>query len=226
MSMQNATSAHRTPIIPTPVSMSLKLYIIVLIMSISTAISSGQFLPVQDVEAQPLAAATERLIDAMEFTGAPLSESDIAEIRSAIQQNDSNLIIERIQERLDAYCVAGIRINDESRVTVEAGPADKVLVQQGWRTFLVKVHNEAGITPQLRANSPNAEPQYRRSTGAKSPTLDISMADVANRWLDIAMVDGRWKHAATGVRFGHRPIQLGSATHPSQRSYESYFHQR
>ena len=60
-----------------------------------------------------------------------MADSDIAEIRSAIQQNDSNLIIERIQERLDAYCVAGVRINDESRVTVEAGPADKVLVQQG-----------------------------------------------------------------------------------------------
>ena len=81
--------------------MSLKIYINVLIMSISTAISSGQFLPFRDVEAQPLAAATERLIGAMEFTGAPLSESKIAEIRSAIQQNDSNLVIESIQERLD-----------------------------------------------------------------------------------------------------------------------------
>ena len=106
--------------------------------------AAGNFSPVQDVEAQPLAAATERLIDAMEFTGAPLSESDIAEIRSAIQQNDSNLIIERIQERLDAYCVAGIRINDESRVTVEAGPADKVLVQQGWAHVLGKGSQRGG----------------------------------------------------------------------------------
>ena len=209
--MQNATGAHRMPIIPTPVSMSLKLYVIVLIMSISTAIRSGQFLLVRDVEVQLLAAATERLIDAMEFTGDPLSESDIAKIRSAIQQNDSNLIVESIQERLDAYCVAGIRINDESRVTVEAGPTDKVLVPQGWCTFLVKVHNEAGITPQLRANSPNAGPQYRRSTAAKSPTLDISMADVANRWLDIAMVDGRPLNTRlSGLPLKYRIIQLYS----------------
>ena len=67
--MQSAPIAHRAPIVPTPISMSLKLAIIVLIMSTATTISSGQFLPVRDVEAQPLAAATERLIDAMEFTG-------------------------------------------------------------------------------------------------------------------------------------------------------------
>ncbi len=191
--------------------MTLKPTALALIASIFPLTSNGQFLPVRDVEPQPLAAATERLIEAMNFAGAPIAESDIAAIQSAIQQNNSELVVERIQERLDAYCVAGVRINDESRVTVEAGPADKVLVQQGWRTFLVKVHNEAGITPQLRANSPNAAPQYRRSTGAKSPTLDITMADVADRWLDIVTVDGRpLNPKLSGLPLEYRIIQLYS----------------
>ena len=41
-------------------------------------------------------------------------------------------------------------INPESRVQVKAGGAPKELMEQGWRMFLVKVHNEAGVTAVLR----------------------------------------------------------------------------
>src|SRR5690606_41728770 len=71
-----------------------------------------------------------------------------------------------IQEVLDKYCVAGVHINAESRVKVAEGPAKKELIQQGWRTFLVKVHNEAGITPKLD----------RKSTRLNSSHVKISYA--------------------------------------------------
>ena len=79
-------------------------------------------------------------------------------------------------------------VSPESRVKVEAGPVSKALVQQGWRTFLVKTHNEAGITPVLQAVSPNAAPVYRRSRGSKAPSIDITPADVVQRWLDIEKI--------------------------------------
>ena len=37
---------------------------------------------------------------------------------------------------------------------VAAGPARAELVEHGWRTFLVKVRNEAGVTAPLRVSSP------------------------------------------------------------------------
>ena len=63
-------------------------------------------------------------------------------------------------------------INPESRVKVQVGPAQKSLVEQGWRIFLVKVHNEAGVTAPLRCSSPNAEPLHDSKSDAEPPQHD------------------------------------------------------
>ncbi len=94
---------------------------------------------------------------------------------------------------------------------MESGPAEKLLFEQGWKSFLVKVHNEAGITPILVAESPNAAPQFRRSTAAKSPSHDITASDVANRWLDIEMLDRRpLNPRLSGLAVEYRIVQLYS----------------
>ncbi len=67
-------------------------------------------------------------------------------------------MVRSIQEVLDPLCLAGVTINPEGRVGVVQGPAPAVLVQHGWRLFLVKVHNQAGVTAELRVTSPNAAP--------------------------------------------------------------------
>ena len=121
---------------------------------------------VTDVEFQPLASATKRLIEALDYLGSPLSEDDLSAIETALVSEDHKQAIVDIQKILDAHCVAGVNINPESRVKVKEGPVKKELMQQGWRTFLVKVHNEAGVTAPLAAESENAAPLYKRSTGS------------------------------------------------------------
>jgi hypothetical protein len=64
--------------------------------------------------------------------------------------------VARIEQVLDKYCLAHVQISPESRVKVAAGAAAARLVEQGWRTFLVRVDNEAGVTAELRVRSPNA----------------------------------------------------------------------
>jgi hypothetical protein len=179
---------------------------------VSVVVSTAQdFLPIDQVEHQPFVSGTERLLDALEYVGAPLREDDEAKIRALIRDTDSENSLSGIQEILDGYCVAGVHINDESRVMVATGPVDKKLVQQGWRTFLVKVHNEAGITPELVAESPNAAPQLRRSSGSKAPDMDITLADVAQRWLDLTMIDKRpMNPRLSGLDLEYRIIQLYS----------------
>lgn len=53
---------------------------------------------------------------------------------------------------LDARVLIEMTINPESLLRVPRGPA--VLVQGGWRTFLVEVRNEAHTTAPLAFRSP------------------------------------------------------------------------
>ena len=62
-----------------------------------------------------------------------------------------------MQQALDPLCLFVVNINPESRVKVARGPAAAELVEQGWRMFLVKVVNEAGVTAPLRVGSSNAQ---------------------------------------------------------------------
>ena len=174
--------------------------------------ATAQELPlVVDVEQQPLVAATGRVIDALDYVGSPLSPDDQKALRAAMEQTDAGESIRGIQQILDKYCIAGVNINPESRVKVAEGPAAKELVQGGWRTFLVKVHNEAGITPELVPASPNAAPQYKRSSGSPDPKREITGSDVAQRFLDIQMFNKQpLKANLSGLALEYCIVQLYS----------------
>jgi hypothetical protein len=112
----------------------------------------------------------------------------------------------------------GVTINPESRVSVVEGPVAKRLIQGGWATFLIKVQNEAGITPQLKPESPNAAPLYMRGSvnARQKPLTDekeklVKPEDVPHRFLDIAMFDKQpLKPTLSGLSLEYRIIQLYS----------------
>lgn len=108
------------------------------------------------VEAQPLLAQALRLEEALEFLGSPLPEEDVVQLRALQDKPADRQTVDRIQEILDAYCLAVVSINPEARVKVTRGEASATLMQGGWTSFLVKVHNEANVTAQLEVESPNA----------------------------------------------------------------------
>jgi len=170
-----------------------------------------EFLPVVDVERQPLVAATGRLLEALEFVGSPLSREQQTQLQEAGRLPDEQAAVRAIQAILDPLCVAGVTINAESRVSVEEGPARKELVQQGWRTFLVKVWNDPGITPELRIESPNLAPLHKRSTGSPNPKVEIAPTEVPNRWLDASLFTAQpLKPALSGLKVEYRILQLYS----------------
>lgn len=153
---------------------------------------------VADVEMQPLAAQVKRLVEASDYLGAPIKAADKAKLQRVL--NNPKSTVANIQEILDAYCLAGVEINPESRVKVTAGPATRELVEQGWRVFLVKVHNQAGVTAELRAESPNA----KRLAG--SPANEVN-----DRWLDMAMFNRQpLNKNLSGLELEYRLIQLNS----------------
>ena len=172
---------------------------------------------VTEVEHQPLVAATERLLEALEFVGAPLPAEDTKALQGALKETDAKVANRTIQRVLDAHCVVGVTINPESRVSVVEGPVAKRLIQGGWATFLIKVQNDAGITPQLKPESPNSAPLYLRGSGARNAPLTtekdklVKPEDVPHRFLDIAMFDKQpLKPQLSGLALEYRIIQLYS----------------
>lgn len=180
------------------------------------SLSAGEpFHPINNVAQQPLSAATGRLVEALQFAGAPLSAEEKEKLSAAsVSENEREAAI-AIQEVLDPYCVAFVHINAESRVEAEPGPAKPELMQNGWRTFLIKVHNEAGINPQLVVQSPQAAPLYMRGKGARErPSTDqklVTPAEAKQRFLDIQMFRRQpLRPTLSGLELEYRIIQLYS----------------
>ena len=166
---------------------------------------------VKKTELQPLVAQVRRLVEALDYLGVPLRETDKQTLEKAMNETEASRALADIQTVLDSYCLFDVYINPESRVKVAPGPAKAELQEQGWRSFLVKVRNEAGVTAQLKAESPNAMPVYTRSNGDPSPKETVKPSDVTHRWLDLATFDqAPLKPQLSGLELEYRIIQLYS----------------
>lgn len=171
----------------------------------------GADLPILEVEAQPMKAQAKRVAAALQFLGQPLTQQQQQALDAAVAESDANQATNAIQKLFDSMALAMVHINPEQRVKVERGPAAAQLNQSGWTLFLLKVHNEPGINPQLNAISPNAVPVVRRSTGSKSPKQDVKPQDIADRWLDLITFDQKpLTKTLTGLTVEYRILQLYS----------------
>jgi hypothetical protein len=168
-------------------------------------------LPVESrVDFQPLAAQAGRVAQALEHLGAPLSDTQQRELAAAFEETNPVDGIKRVQQVLDPLCLVSVNINPESRVKVSPGPAPKLLMQQGWRVFLIKVHNEAGVTAKLRCRSPNALPLHD-STDDAEPPHPITQHKLEHRWLDVSMYDrAPLAERLSGLEVEYRIIELFS----------------
>ncbi len=165
-------------------------YLIPLLFAIS---SLADTLPVIPVEHQPFAAQVDRLLEALDLLGAPLTSAEAAELRASSS-------VERMQAILDRHVLVGIEINPESRVKVIEGPARAELEQQGWRTFLIKVSNQAGSTPVLAVDSPNAGQLANTPEGG-----------IGRKFLDIIMYNKQpLRERLSGLALEYRIINLFS----------------
>ena len=174
---------------------------IILGIYVAAQVAQAQSLPeVHNVDLQPLKAQIQRLIQAKDYLGEPFSPKVKKQLSQALGQADANEAVAAVQQILDAQCLIGININPESRVKVKAGPAKRELVEQGWRSFLVKVNNLAGVTAELRASSPNSRPH------AGAP-----QSQIVDRWLGLSMHNSQpLTKTLSGLALEYRIVQLYS----------------
>ena len=113
-------------------------------------------LEVQSVEGQPLGENAKRLLDALDFLGAPLPEDTADAVRAAAKDRDAK----KLQQLLDPHVLVQVTVNPESRVKVARGPSSAQLQQNGFVPVLLKVVNEAGVKSKLNVTSPQSGPIY------------------------------------------------------------------
>jgi len=201
---------------------SRALVLVAMIVVVASVVFAGGARRGEDagIEVQPLVAQVRRLVEALEYLGEPFSAAERQSLERAFEQEDAARALAGIREVLDARTLFFVEISPESRVRVTRGRAEATLVEKGWRSFLVRVRNEAGVTAQLKAASPNALPVYARGQNADIPggfSLDprpmqtIKPGEVANRWLDLSMFDRQpLEPRLSGLMHEYRIIQLYS----------------
>ncbi|HRH96430.1 MAG TPA: CehA/McbA family metallohydrolase [Prosthecobacter sp.] len=113
-------------------------------------------LPVIEVEGQPLAANARRVVQALDFLGAPLAGDVRTKLEAAMASRDAA----GVQEALDSQVLCVVDINPESRVKARRGPAAAKVQQAGYTPVLIKVINHAVSTARLRLSSTQAGPSY------------------------------------------------------------------
>jgi hypothetical protein len=156
-------------------------------------VSTGAIPIIAQVEPQPFMANAARIDEAMTFVGNPFPVDVSKEIKALQSKAYDAKTVQRVQELLDPYCLAFVQINPESRVKVHQGAATPLLMQEGWTSYLIKVHNEAHITAELVPESPNAKPVLHRSTSAHrmKPENALSIGEIDNQFIEMAMYQGR-----------------------------------
>ena len=177
---------------------------------VPTPASAQDLALVEGIEAQPLAAQARRVAQALELAGAPLSPERLADLNAAVEAGDEAAVVAGVQRALDPLCLAAVHVNPESRVKVAPGPAPRELAQDGWRVFLVKVVNEAGINPRLRCQSPNAETPYVPSWNVAEPASKIEAATLRDRWLAIDLGVGGVAPELSGLGLEYHTLGLWS----------------
>jgi hypothetical protein len=172
-----------------------------LCLALLASVRADELPLVTNVEHQPFAAQVLRLLEAFQMLGDPLPAAETAELtRLAHAATDQKQAVEQMQRILDRHCLIGVNINPESRVKAQQGPAKPELIEQGWRTFLIKVQNEAGTTPALAVGSRNA------GRLANSPPEQGS-----SRFLDIQLFNKQpMRPFLSGLEVEYRVLQLYS----------------
>lgn len=192
---------------------AISIFCTVLILGIShTRLAAQGPLPQCDtVEKQPLLLLTNRLAEALESIGSPLSKSDLQKLAQLNEHKQDLDVTREVQRILDPRCAMAVEILADGTVKPTKAMAELQLEENGWRTFLIKIVNRAGVASKFRIESPNARPIPH------GPADDIE-----NRWMALSLFEGRpMLPNLSGLGLEYRIVQVyASQTGQRQAKFE------
>jgi hypothetical protein len=176
-----------------------------------SALFSAQAGAATKVEPQPYFAGVNRALEALAKLGAPVAAADEEQIAVLACQGNS-VAVDAAEALLDRHTLVRVTIEADGFARVTAAGAPKVLVEQGWRVFLVRVSNPLGVIAPL--NSANSEIPFKSATGdSRAAVLDtVNMVPAVSRfWFGFEMYDEPpLDSALSGLSVEYRVIQVFS----------------
>ncbi len=85
-------------------------FLVVTVLSANSlfAADTAELPMVKSVEAQPLLASIERLIEAMDYVGNPVPKSVMTDLKRLSAADNATHVTKRVQELLDPLCLVGV----------------------------------------------------------------------------------------------------------------------
>ncbi len=105
-----------------------------------------------NIEPQPFFASVMRAVAALTEAGQPIVKSDADQLVMFAAQGDAGAVV-AAEAILDRYTLAQLSFDGEGVGTAALGKAKRELVEQGWRSFLIRLCNAAGSIRSLEALS-------------------------------------------------------------------------
>ncbi len=190
---------------------------LLLLLAFAAHVHSAPLSVIDSVEWQPFAAAVKRLVEAVEYQGSPLPADEKKRVAELCAGSGGVEAVRELQTILDAQALFGVNINPEMRVKVVEGAARPELTEQGWRQFLVKVHNEAGVTAPLVGVSPNAASVFQSGSSKSASDKTFFKGNAAgprnanDLWLEMKTYDAQpMMPNLSGLLVEYRIVQLYS----------------
>ena len=117
------------------------------------ALASTRLLPAlatgtAGIPSQPYFASVNRALEALAKLGSPVAPADADQIASLARQNDG-AAVQAGEKILNRYTLVSLSVDPDVSAHVTAGGAQRTLVEQGWRMFLVRIANPGGRTDNL-----------------------------------------------------------------------------
>jgi hypothetical protein len=198
------------------------------LVALASPLRAAELPRVQKVDLQPLAAQAQRVAEALDYLGAPLSDAEKTALKRGASETEFARGTQSIQAVLDKHCLAGVTIQQAEgkapQLETHAGPAKAELAEQGWRVFLVKVINPQGRKGgELRGMSANALPISFGSTSKAEPEPRVSLEETKTRFVDLQMFnDQPLVRSLSGLELEYRILQVYCRT-PGSRKAELGF---
>jgi hypothetical protein len=184
------------------------------------------------VDPQPYFASVARVLAALRRLGEPVAEADVARLTTLARVGDI-ASVEEAEKILSTYVLLRVAIGDEQIGHTEPGAAPKELVEQGWRSFLVRVANPFGRRISLGlvsdAGFPEGVLRHRpKQDLAKFPSNSVEVlkeffgypSDYAKRWLGVQFYTGNdMEESLSGLGVEYRLLQLFSRDRGSKVAY-------
>jgi hypothetical protein len=168
------------------------LFALPVLLALAVPLSAQSPLPgVKPVDLPKLRTHCKQLLEQLEGLDAPLPAQTLQKLRPLLRPvvgEEPADVVGEIQNLLDPHCLIGVTINPESRVKAVRGEARADLPLNHRKVFLLKLHNEGGVTanlllagPQLRTREQaddvhwleaTVEPVPARSKGLTGANLE------------------------------------------------------